>query len=106
MNYIDDFVTFLGNLGEAGLTLAEHPNDPTAIVYFPPYVSEDLAVGLSAHRAALLGLLRDGYVPEPSSRAEFMFIERLGIADGLGMPTGRGSPAWLISVGEALRASG
>jgi hypothetical protein len=53
MNYIDDFVTFLGNLGEAGLTLAEHPGDPTAIMYFPPYVSEDLAVGLSSPSGGL-----------------------------------------------------
>jgi hypothetical protein len=31
--------------------------------------------------------------------------ERLGVAEGLGMPTAPGSPGWLVAVGEEIEAA-
>ena len=64
--------------------------------------TDEQAPRIEPYRAALLGLL-NGY--EPSGAEEgIVFEERLGVAEGLGMPTAPGSPGWLIAVGEAIRA--
>ncbi len=64
--------------------------------------TEAQAQRIEPHRAALLGVLT-GYVPAGAEEA-YVFEERLGVAGGLGMATEPGSPAWLIAVGEAMRA--
>jgi hypothetical protein len=46
-------------------------------------------------------LLAEGYAPD-DPEAEYRFHERLGIAEGLGMPTDPGSVAWLVAVGESI----
>jgi hypothetical protein len=48
-------------------------------------------------------LLDEGYLPA-SEHAAYVFDERLGVGDELGVPTHRGSSAWLIAVGEAMLA--
>ena len=50
------------------------------------------------------GLLVDGYAPDPhgDTNAGYVLGERLGVADGLGMPTHPGSAAWLVAVGESI----
>lgn len=64
----------------------------------------DLSARLRMHRAAVLGLLAVGYTPVPRGDAGYVLGERLGIADGLGMPTHDGAPAWLVAVGESMQA--
>ena len=54
------------------------------------------------HRAAILGLLAGRYAPAGDTDVGYVLSERLGVADGLGMPTHPGSPAWLIAAGEAM----
>ncbi len=53
----------------------------------------------------LLGLLVNGYAPYAHGDAGYVFGERLGVADGLGMPTHPGSAAWLVAVGESIGCS-
>ena len=43
-------------------------------------------------------------VDTPDDEARHVLNERLGVADGLGLPTHTGSPAWLTAVGEAMEA--
>jgi hypothetical protein len=52
------------------------------------------------HRAAVRSLLVHGYAPAGDD-AGYVFGERLGVADELGMPTHVGSAAWLVAVGES-----
>ena len=54
------------------------------------------------HKAAVLGLLLNGYTPAGDTDAGYVLGERLGVADGLAMPTHPGSAAWLVAVGESV----
>lgn len=91
-------------LGRAGIELAPHPNDPTRLRHRPADLPPDLSARLRIHRATVVGLLVNGYAPA-GDEAEYVLGERLGIADGLGMPTHPGSAAWLVAVGRALGAN-
>ena len=95
-------------LGRAGIELAPHPSDAGRLRFKCPGGPADLPPDLSArlriHRAAVLWLLVDGYAPEPhgDTDAGYVLGERLGVADGLGLPTHPGSAAWLMAVGESI----
>ena len=58
--------------------------------------------GVTIENATLADLLAKGY--RPTGEAEYVYNERMGMADGLKMPTHCGSPAWLVAVGEAMQA--
>ena len=88
-------------IGLDDIELAPHPTDPTRLRHRPGVIPADLAARLHAHRAAVLDLLVNGYTLEGDD-ASYVFAERLGIADGLGLATHRGSAAWLVAVGESL----
>jgi len=91
-------------LGRAGIELAAHPTDPARLRHRPADLPPDLSARLRIHRAAVLGLLVNGYAPKPhgDTDAGYVLGERLGVADALGMPTHPGSAAWLVAVGEAM----
>lgn len=95
----------LADLGRAGVTLRHAGSG----VGFTPRAALTLEreAALGVHKPAVLGLLANGYVPDARSDpdAEYIYAERLSIADGLEMPTHPGSPAWLIAVGESMEAS-
>lgn len=95
-------------LADAGIELAPHPTDPGRLRYrratpdgWAADLRPDLIAGLLANRAAIARLLATGYTPD-GDEARIVFGERLGVADGLGMPTHPGSAAWLIAVGESI----
>ena len=96
-------------LGTAGIELAPHPTDAGRLRFKCPGGPADLPPDLSArlriHRAAVLGLLASGYTPTDATDTGYVYAERLGIADGLGMPTHPGSAAWLVAVGESMGGS-
>jgi len=87
-------------LGQAGIELAHHPNDAGRLRHRPALLPPDLLESLARHRVVILGLLANVYAP--TGEAEYVYGERLGVADGLGMPTHPGSAAWLVAVGESL----
>ena len=93
-------------LGRAGIELAPHPTDAGRLRHRPSDLPPDLSARLRIHRAAVLGLLVDGYAPAGNADAEYILGERLGVADGLGMPAHPGSAAWLVAVGEAMGTGG
>jgi hypothetical protein len=88
-------------LGRAGIELAPHPTDAGRLRYRPADLPPDLSARLRIHRAVVLGLLVNGYAPAGEDAA-IVYGERLGMAEGLGMPTHPGSPAWLVAVGESM----
>lgn len=88
-------------LGLAGIELAPHPTDAGRLRHRPADLPPDLSARLRIHRAAVVGLLVDGYAPAGDD-AGYVLGERLGVADGLGMPTHPGSVAWLVAVGESM----
>lgn len=92
------------DLGRAGVELAPHPTDPARLRHRPATVATDLAEALRRHRGAILGLLA-GEQAHDAGDAGYVYSERLGIADGLGMPTHPGAPAWLVAVGESIESS-
>jgi hypothetical protein len=92
-------------LGRAGIELAPHPTDAGRLRHRPADLPPDLSARLRIHRAAVLGLLVVGYAPAGDSDAGYVLGERLGVADGLGMPTHPGSAAWLVAVGESIQGS-
>jgi len=96
----DELAALLLELGAAHIELAMHPTDAGRLRHRPPGLPPAIVAKLRTHRAALLSLLRGGYVPV-DAEAVYVFHERLGIGDELAMPTGTGSPAWLIAVGES-----
>ena len=96
-------------LGVAGIELGRHPSDPERLRHRPATLPPDLLEGLQRHRAAILALLdtidgKGGYAPAREDAA-IVYGERLGMADGLGMHTHPGSPAWLVAVGESMGCS-
>lgn len=94
-------------LGCAGVELWLHPSDAARLQHRPGYLPSDLAARLRLHRAAVVGLLVNGYAPDASGdpEAQYVFGERLGIADDSKMPTHSGAPAWLVAVGESIGAN-
>lgn len=106
-----DLPTLLVALGRAAIELAPHPTDAGRLRFKCPVglaeLPHDLSARLRAHRAAVLELLVNGYAPDQKgvTDAVYAFGERLGIADGLGMPTHPGSAAWLIAVGQSMGES-
>jgi hypothetical protein len=94
-------------LGRGSVELAPHPTDPERLRHRPAALRPELADALRTHRAALIALLVVGYAPAPHGdpNTGYVWAERLGIADGLGLATHPGSPAWLVAVGESMWAS-
>lgn len=91
----------LVDLGRAGVTLR---NAGSGVGFTPrAALTPERAAAVGIHKPAVLRLLVDGYAPAPDTDAAYIRGERLSIADGLGMPTHPGSPAWLIAVGESMR---
>ena len=90
-------------LGAAGIELARHPTDTARLRHRPAILPPDLSARLRLHRGAVVRLLGGGIAPGGDAAAEYVYGERLGIADDLGIPTGPGSPAWLIAVGESMK---
>lgn len=91
-------------LGRAGIELAPHPTLTDRVRHRPADLPPDLSARLRLHRAAVVRLLADGYAPDADGDTdpEYVLAERLGVADGLGMPTHPGAPAWLVAVGESM----
>lgn len=84
-------------LGKAGTSIAIHRG---GLIFNLPGGDDSIRALLSSHREPLTALV--SAEPALSQDAMDHFTERLGIADGLGMPAHVGSPAWLIALGEAL----
>lgn len=99
---IHELAPLLLALGRAGIELAPHPTDPARLRFRPAALPPDLLEALRRHRGAILGLLASSWTPGPRTDAGHVSAERLGVADGLEMPTHPGSAAWLVAVGEAL----
>lgn len=91
-------------LGRAEIELAPHPTDAGRLRHRPADLPPDLRARLVTHRAAVVGLLVNGYAPAGDDAA-YVLAERLGVADGLGMPTHSGAPAWLTAIGESMGCS-
>ncbi|HRJ50064.1 MAG TPA: hypothetical protein PKU91_06005, partial [Phycisphaerales bacterium] len=71
--------------------------DPARLRHRPADLAPDARGRLRIHRAAILGLLTDGFTPA-GNEAGYVLGERLGIADGLGLPTHPGSAACLVAL--------
>lgn len=94
----------LSDLGGTGVELAAHPTDSTLLRHCPAVLPPDLLARVRDHKPEILALLvRD--CASSGYDAGYVLAERLGVADGLGMPTHIGSPAWMIAVGESLQAT-
>ncbi len=103
--YPSELAPLLVALGWAGIELAAHGD---RLRHRPADLPTDLLARLRLHRGAVLGLLLNEYTPSAyasDGEAGYVFGERLGVADGLGMPTHSGSAAWLIAVGESIEIS-
>ncbi len=100
-----ELARLLADLGRAGVELAPHPSDGERLRHRPATLPPDLSDRLRRHRAAVLGLLTNGYTPEAETDAAYIMGERLGVADELTMPTHPGSSAWLVAVGESMGCS-
>lgn len=105
MRVYRDLVTTILAMGRAGVEVALHPTDAGRLRHRPADLPPDLSARLRLHRAAILGLLVGGYTPDPHGDAGYVLGERLGVADGLAMPTHAGAPAWLLAVGESMGCS-
>jgi hypothetical protein len=100
-----ELAPLLLTLGRAGIELAPHPTEPVRLRHRPANLRPDLSARLRLHRAAVLGLLAGGYAPDTHAAdadAGYVYGERLGVADGLGLATHPGSAAWLVAVGESI----
>jgi len=95
---------FLLMLGQSGVELSANGD---RLRHRPSMLAPDVLARLRMHKAAILGLLMDGYIADGVSdpEAAYLLFERLGIADDLGMPTHVGAPAWLIAVGESMQGA-
>lgn len=60
-----ELASLLLALGRAGIELAPHPTDPTRLRHRPADLPPGLSARLRMHRAAVLGLLVNRYVPDP-----------------------------------------
>lgn len=103
-----ELAPLLLDLGRAGIELAPHPTDAGRLRHRPADLPPDLSARLRLHRGAVLGLLASGYAPDAhpdGGDAGYVYGERLGVADGLGLATHPGSAAWLVAVGESMGRS-
>jgi len=101
MKHTHELGEYLEDLGAWGVELGTHPTHAEKIRHRPAFLPTALREGIETHRAAILTLLANRYTPTDADAA-YIFNERLGIADGLGMATHTGSTAWLIAVGESM----
>ncbi|MFO0815926.1 MAG: hypothetical protein U0796_22135 [Gemmatales bacterium] len=92
------------DLGIAEVELATHPTAPTRLRHRPALLPFHLSARLRIHQAEILSLLVQGYVPADDD-TNYVYGERLGIADEQKMATHIGSPAWLVAVGESMKYS-
>lgn len=106
MNFNHETATLLVALGRAGIELAPHPTDAGRLRHRPADLPPDLSARLRIHRAAVWWLLVNWHALDPhgDTDAGYVLGERLGVADGLRMPTHPGSPAWLEAVGGSLQS--
>ena len=93
-------------LVRVGVELAAHPTDLARLRYRPASLPVDLLDALTTHREEILAILGSDDGDDPDDEAAYTFGERLGVADGLRLPTHPGSAAWLIATGEALGHAG
>lgn len=102
-----ELAPLLLDLGRAGVEVSAHPDGAGRIRFRPPTIGPDLRDRLARHKPALLALLVPGGLGglEADPEGGYTLGERLGIADELAMPTGPGSPAWLVAAGEGMTAS-
>jgi len=101
MKHTHELGEYLADLGAWGVELGTHPTHPEKIRHRPAFLPTALREGIETHRVAILALLANRYTPADADAA-YIFNERLGIADGLGMATHAGSTAWLIAVAESI----
>ena len=101
MKHTHELGEYLADLGAWGVELGTHPTHPEKIRHRPAFLPTALREGIETHRVAILALLANGCTPTDADAA-YIYNERLGIADGLGMATHAGSTAWLIAVGESM----
>jgi len=99
----------LMDIGRAGVEVARKPGDVQRLRYRPATLPPEVLPRLRFHRAAILDLLplidgSGGYTPDgdDGTNAEYVYGERLGMAEGLGLATHPGSAAWLVAVGESV----
>tara|TARA_E500000318_G_C3385150_1_gene143754 strand:- start:99 stop:485 length:387 start_codon:yes stop_codon:yes gene_type:complete len=93
----------LVDLGAEGIELAIDPADADRLRYRPVTGPTPLVDRLRHMKHVVLAALRGRYVPDGSDvEMAYVFGERLGIAEDLGLPTHVGSSAWLIAAGESL----
>lgn len=105
---LHELAALLLALGRAGIELAPHPTDAGRLRHRPAELPPDLLEALRVHRGAILGLLAGGFTPDPGAGggdSVYVYGERLGVADGLGLATHPGSAAWLVAVGESMGCS-
>jgi len=107
MTHPRDLDDVLLALGRAGVKLAPDPDDADRLRFKPRTLPPALLGRLRAHKPGVLALLApDGLrALEADPEGGYVLAERLGVADGLGMPTHPGSAARLVAVGEALGAT-
>jgi len=98
MNNPHELAPLLVAVGRAGIELAAHGD---RLRHRPADLPPDLSEALRRHRGAILGMLAGGYTPA-GENARYVMAERLGMADGLEMPTHPGAAAWLLAVGESM----
>ena len=96
-----ELAALLLDLGRAGVELAAHPTDPARLRHRPTVLPTTLSARLRLHRGAVLRLLLGGHTPA-DEEAGYVLHERLGVADGLGIPTHTGSAAWLVAIGGSI----
>ena len=97
----DDLCRLFLDLAAARVEVAPHPERAGVVRHRPADLPPDLRERLRANREAVARLLAEGYAPD-DPEAAYRFHERLGVAEGLGMPTDPGSVAWLVAVGESI----
>lgn len=107
INSPHELAPLLVALGRAGIELARHPTDPARLRHRPANLPPDLTARLRLHRGAILAVLASGYAPDAHADddAAYVYGERLGVAEGLGLATHAGSAAWLVAVGESMKYS-
>ena len=94
---------FLLALGRFGGEVAPHPTKPGGVRIRSRKLPEKADAQGKSLESSIRKLLDEGYTPA-SDHAAYVFDERLSVGDELGVPTHRGSPAWLIAVGESMLA--
>ncbi len=100
MNTLPELASACVTLGKAGVQLALHGGTLVFKLSAPDAMLRTLIL---RHRSQLEACLE--VRAAPTADAHDLFTERLAIADDLEMPTHRGSPAWLIAVGESTALS-